>query len=394
MFPNLYFLVEYLTGWHLEFLKIVQTFGFFVAIAFMGAYWAFTQEFKRKEALGYIHPFQKIVTVGARITTLELISNAIFGFVIFYKIFDVALNFSAAVNDPQAFLLSTRGNLIGGVLGAAVFAYWAYYENKKQVLPKPEQRAVTVHPYELMGSILLWAAIFGFAGAKLFNALENWDDFMRDPIGMLVGFSGLTFYGGLICGGAAVLYIANKNGVKPFTMLDIGAAGMMLSYGLGRIGCQMAGDGDWGIPNLNPKPNWLNWAPDWMWSFKYPHNVDGHPGDDMVKIPDCVGKYCYELRLPVYPTPFYETVVCLILFFILWRIRHKIKAPGVFFGIYMIMAGVERFFIELIRVNTKYKVAGISFTQAEMISVIMVVGGLLLIYFGNKRYEKTGATNA
>ncbi|TWR25982.1 prolipoprotein diacylglyceryl transferase [Mucilaginibacter achroorhodeus] len=392
MFPNLYFLVEYLTGWHLEFLKIVQTFGFFVAIAFMGAYWAFTQEFKRKEALGYIHPFQKIVTVGARITTFELISNAIFGFIIFYKIFDVALNFSAAVNDPQAFLLSTRGNLIGGVLGAAVFAYWAYYENKKQVLPKPEQRAVTVHPYELMGSILLWAAIFGFAGAKLFNALENWDAFMKDPIGMLVGFSGLTFYGGLICGGAAVLYIANKNGVKPFTMLDIGAAGMMLSYGLGRIGCQMAGDGDWGIPNLKPKPNWLSWAPDWIWSFKYPHNVDQSDYDN--RIPGCIGKYCNELRLPVFPTPFYETVVCLILFLILWRIRHKIKAPGVFFGIYMIMAGVERFFIELIRVNTKYKVAGISFTQAEMISVIMVVGGLLLIYFGNKRYEKTGATNA
>jgi phosphatidylglycerol:prolipoprotein diacylglycerol transferase len=53
-----------------------------------------------------------------------------------------------------------------------------------------------------MGSILLWAAIFGFAGAKLFNALENWGEFMRDPVGMLIGFSGLTFYGGLICGGA------------------------------------------------------------------------------------------------------------------------------------------------------------------------------------------------
>ncbi|RFZ94260.1 diacylglyceryl transferase [Mucilaginibacter conchicola] len=392
MFPNLYFLVEYLTGAHVEFLKIVQTFGFFVAIAFMGAYWAFTQEFKRKEALGYIKSFKKTVTVGAKITTFKLASNAIFGFIIFYKIFDVALNFSAAVNDPQAFLLSTRGNLIGGILGAAGFAYWAYYENKKQVLPAPEKRTIDVHPYELMGSILLWAAIFGFAGAKLFNALENWDAFMKDPVGMLIGFSGLTFYGGLICGGAAVLYIANKHGVKPFTMLDIGAAGMMLSYGLGRIGCQMAGDGDWGIPNLKPKPSWFSWAPDWMWSFKYPHNVDQSDYDN--HIPGCVGKYCNELRLPVYPTPFYETVVCLILFFILWKMRHRVKAPGVFFGIYMIMAGVERFFVELIRVNTKYVVAGVSFTQAEMISVIMVVGGSLLIYFGNKRFAKTGAVNA
>jgi phosphatidylglycerol:prolipoprotein diacylglycerol transferase len=98
----------------------------------------------------------------------------------------------------------------------------------------------------MMGSILLWAAVFGFAGAKLFNALENWGDFMKDPVGMLVGFSGLTFYGGLICGGAAVLYIANKNGVKPLDMLDIGGPGMMLAYALGRVGCQMSGDGDWG----------------------------------------------------------------------------------------------------------------------------------------------------
>jgi phosphatidylglycerol:prolipoprotein diacylglycerol transferase len=111
-----------------------------------------------------------------------------------------------------------------------------------------------VHPYELMGQLLLWAAVAGFAGAKLFNALENWDDFMRDPVGMLIGFSGLTFYGGLICGGAAVLYIANKHGIKPLNMLDVGGPGMMLAYGVGRIGCQMSGDGDWGIDNLAPKP--------------------------------------------------------------------------------------------------------------------------------------------
>ncbi|MGY4536413.1 phosphatidylglycerol:prolipoprotein diacylglycerol transferase [Mucilaginibacter sp. UYNi724] len=392
MFPNLYYLIQYFTGANIEFFKIVQTFGFFVAIAFMAAYWAFTQEFKRREQLGYIHPFEKTITIGAQISWVELLSNGLFGFVLFYKLVYAAMHFTELTDNTQTVLLSTNGNWPAGILGAIIFAYWAYYENKKQVLPKPEQRRVTVHTHELMGSILLWAAICGFAGAKLFNALENWGDFMRDPVGMLVGFSGLTFYGGLICGGAAVLYIAGQHKIKPLTMLDIGGPGMMLAYGVGRVGCQMSGDGDWGIPNLNPKPSFLSWAPDWMWSFKFPHNVDMSDRDNI--IPNCVGRFCNELKLPVYPTSFYESVICILLFLVLWQLRHKFKAPGVLFGVYMIMAGVERFCIELIRVNTKYVVAGISFTQAEMISVVMVLGGAALVYFGTSRFKKTGATNA
>jgi phosphatidylglycerol:prolipoprotein diacylglycerol transferase len=380
MFPTVSHFLNYLFG--IDVPLPFNTFGVFVALAFVGGYWAFSEEAKRKEALGVLKPSKRKITVGEPANIIAILTNAFFGFIVGYKLIYALLNYKLFVSDAQTVLLSTKGNILGGIALAALFAYWEYKEKETSKLPTPKTVEVTIRPHELMSNLIVWAAVWGFLGAKIFDNLEHWDTFIQDPIGGLLSFSGLTFYGGLICGGAAVLYIANKNGIKPLHMLDIGGPGMMLAYSIGRIGCHMSGDGDWGIVNLNPKP--VSWLPDWLWAYTYPNNV----ANEGVNIANCVGKFCNELPQPVYPTPLYEVIMAFILFVILWQIRRKINLPGMMFGIYLMMNGLERFSIELIRVNSKYTVAGVPFTQAELISTILFICGLLLVVFAIKNKEK------
>ena len=103
------------------------------------------------------------------------------------------------------------------------------------------------------------------------------------------------------------------------------------------------------------------------------------------KIPGCMGKFCHELPQGVYPTPFYETIMCLILFAILWSLRKKLKVPGTLFALYLMFNGIERFFIEKIRVNTTINLFGFQPTQAEVISILLFLTGLGLWIFLNRR---------
>lgn len=386
MYPNLYFAFKDIFGIELSGLKLVNSFGFFVAVAFIICAWVLTLELRRKQQQGLFVHTEETITVGAPASLNELLVNFLLGFVFGYKIIGAFL-VPDALNDPQSFILSAKGHLPVGILVGLIFGGLKWWEKNKQKLAKPETRTVRIWPQDRVGDIVIYAALFGFLGAKIFHNLENWNDFIKDPLGSLVSFSGLTFYGGLICAGIAIILYARKAKISIVHLCDAMATTMMLAYGLGRIGCQVSGDGDWGIVNTNPKP--FSWLPDWMWAYNYPHNVVG----EGIPIPGCTGPYCNQLAAPVYPTALYEIIVCLILFAILWNLRKKIKVPGRLFGIYLFFNGVERFFIEKIRVNTKYEFLPFHPTQAELISFVLIISGLIVImkapvWFGGQQSAK------
>ncbi|HEX5001080.1 MAG TPA: prolipoprotein diacylglyceryl transferase family protein [Bacteroidia bacterium] len=370
MYPTFSDLLRDLFGINIQ--LPVQTFGLMLAISFLLAAWTLTIELKRKEQQGFFSPVSVKHLVGEKASAAELLSSFLIGFIIGYKLLFIAANYNYFVTDTQGVLLSLKGSLPGGLIAGALIAFFKYREKEKSRLETPEWKTEKIPVHQLVGNITMVAAVAGLIGAKIFHNLENLDDFEKDPMDALLSFSGLTMYGGLIVGGIALLIYTRKQGMSSLHFMDAVAPGLMLAYGSGRIGCQLAGDGDWGIPNLAPKPDWMHFIPDWMWSFRFPHNVINAG----IPIPGCEGHHCMMLQEPVFPTPFYESVICISLFFVLWGMRKRITVPGMLFFVYLIMNGVERFFIEKIRVNNQYHIFGHGITQAEIISFLLIITGV------------------
>jgi phosphatidylglycerol---prolipoprotein diacylglyceryl transferase len=193
--------------------------------------------------------------------------------------------------------------------------------------------------------LIFCALVGGLVGARVDFLIQNWSDVSDDVLGSLFSGSGLVWLGGGIGGAIGVCAWAWWRGFLNLTLLDLCAPGLALGYAIGRVGCQLSGDGDYGKPSDLP------------WAMSYPDGTV--PTDDKV-----------------HPTPVYETLAMGTAALVLWHLRDRFKT-GVLFALYLVIAGLERILIEFIRRNDDL---ALGLTLPQLISVGMVIVGLVWIY--------------
>jgi prolipoprotein diacylglyceryltransferase len=383
----------------------IYSYGFWVAVGFFAAATLAAADMKRREKLGLLTGQVKEITIGAPVNWGELVMYFLFGFIVLFKLIGIFTYHSMLAGDVPAIPFGTYmvadtvggigakiasfftyGSWAGGILGGGVLAGYYYYTTKKAQLEVPKVEKVTVYPSDNIGDLVVIAAVLGVLGSVLFNFLESDDSinrFMQDPVGFLT--SGLSIYGGLICAGIGFGVYAYVKKINILQFFDSVAPGYMLANGIGRIGCQTAGDGDWGLANLAPKPGWM---PQWLWADYYPHNII----NEGVPIQGCIEEHCTRLQYPAYPTPIYEFLMCTAVFIILWSLRKKLTyKPGMIFTLFLVMVGIQRYAIEQWRDlsgRELYHIAGGAFKQSELISIVLFILGVIGTVYLYRRYTQ------
>jgi phosphatidylglycerol---prolipoprotein diacylglyceryl transferase len=196
-------------------------------------------------------------------------------------------------------------------------------------------------PVDWAYEMIFAGLVGGVVGAKLYFVMQHGD------AGSLFTGTGLVWYGGVIGGAIAVIAWARWRGMLNFTLLDVACVPLALGYAIGRIGCQLSGDGDYGI----------RW--DGPWAMSYPDGT-------------------VPTTHTVHPTPIYETIAMGLVAWWLWRNRDVFR-PGLLFAWYLVLSGLERFLVEFIRRNSEV-IAGLTTPQLESIGLIVVgVAWLVLV---------------
>ena len=184
------------------------------------------------------------------------------------------------------------------------------------------------------------ALVGGLVGARLDYIVENWDSARHDLLGSLFSGSGLVWLGGVVGGAIGVVLWAWRRGFLGLALLDLCAPLLALGYAVGRIGCQVSGDGDYGKASHLP------------WAMAYPHGTK-------------------PIDVRVHPTPIYESVAMGLLALLLWRLRDRVR-PGILFALWLLLSGVERLLVEFIRRNDT---VALGLTLPQLISVVLAVAG-------------------
>jgi len=193
--------------------------------------------------------------------------------------------------------------------------------------------------------LIFWAYVGGFVGARLFLIVTAWEQFQRDPFELLLSGSGWVWQGGVMGGAIAVVLKARGLGLPLGDVADLSGLCLAIGQTIGRVGCQLAGDGDYGVPTSLP------------WGMSYPDGVV--PTTEVV-----------------HPTPVYEAVAYLLIFAVLWRRRARSHPPGSLFGQYLLGTGAVRFAVEFVRRNPA---VGLGLTVAQWVSLAsMAIGAVLL----------------
>ncbi|MCX7985195.1 MAG: prolipoprotein diacylglyceryl transferase [Bacteroidetes bacterium] len=254
-------------------------------------------------------------------------------------------------------------------IGFLIGSYFVLQEFKRRGIPVDHANTIT-----------LIAIVAGIAGSKLLFLIENWSDFTADPFGMAFSASGLTYYGGFFLATLFIYLYIKKKGLHFFTIADAMAPALMLAYGVARIGCHLAGDGDYGFPTSLP------WGTDYS-KGTYP------PSYAFRDFPEITSQYPHGIvpdTTPCHPTPIYEFLICSVMFLYLWNIRKSTTPPGKLFMIYLILAGAERFTIEFIRINPRIL---LGLTEAQIISIFLILAGAFGIRIINERKEINTSNN-
>jgi phosphatidylglycerol:prolipoprotein diacylglycerol transferase len=224
---------------------------------------------------------------------------------------------------------------------------------------------------EYSSSIVITAAVMGLVGSRVYAILDDLPTYLADPKTMIFSGSGFVFYGGLFGGILGAYLVARRYRIGFDVTVDMCAPALAIGQAIGRLGCQLSGDGDWGLPSTLP------------WAMAYPKAIVGWNSDTVLKLNDhyqLVSGFFPGVR--VHPAPVYETILYTGVFMILWSMRKTSHPAGRVFYWYLVLAGAARFLVEFVRINPR---VFYMFSEAQLIAVgMMVVGAALLIITRDK----------